>query len=176
MQAFTTELTEQTYPEILRSNLGVVVRASERSKRLLRMGQLVMWDGCVRMGSVQYSCSKGILVWFCYFRGNPEPMHVNLVPDILSPEFFGLCPRPAVPSYFKVLTLKKLGIDDLVHFDFLDPPAPETMMRLARIGNCGGRSSQTCGPDRGRTCWWIWGGMPTAQEGAGNVELLESPQ
>lgn len=28
-----------------------------------------------------------------------------------------------------VLTLKKLGIDDLVHFDFMDPPAPETMMR-----------------------------------------------
>jgi pre-mRNA-splicing factor ATP-dependent RNA helicase DHX15/PRP43 len=28
-----------------------------------------------------------------------------------------------------VLTLKKLGIDDLVHFDFLDPPAPETLMR-----------------------------------------------
>ncbi|OLL25801.1 putative pre-mRNA-splicing factor ATP-dependent RNA helicase prp43 [Neolecta irregularis DAH-3] len=28
-----------------------------------------------------------------------------------------------------VLELKKLGIDDLVHFDFLDPPAPETMMR-----------------------------------------------
>jgi len=28
-----------------------------------------------------------------------------------------------------VLTLLKLGIDDLVHFDFMDPPAPETMMR-----------------------------------------------
>ena len=28
-----------------------------------------------------------------------------------------------------VLDLKKLGIDDLVHFDFMDPPAPETMMR-----------------------------------------------
>ncbi|KAJ3395078.1 DEAH-box ATP-dependent RNA helicase prp43 [Lobulomyces angularis] len=28
-----------------------------------------------------------------------------------------------------VLQLKKLGIDDLVHFDFIDPPAPETMMR-----------------------------------------------
>lgn len=28
-----------------------------------------------------------------------------------------------------VLNLKKLGIDDLVHFDFIDPPAPETMMR-----------------------------------------------
>ena len=28
-----------------------------------------------------------------------------------------------------VLTLLKLGINDLVHFDFMDPPAPETMMR-----------------------------------------------
>lgn len=28
-----------------------------------------------------------------------------------------------------VLTLKKLGIDDLVHFDFMDAPAPETLMR-----------------------------------------------
>jgi len=28
-----------------------------------------------------------------------------------------------------VLTLKKLGIDDLVHFDYMDPPAPETLMR-----------------------------------------------
>ena len=28
-----------------------------------------------------------------------------------------------------VLTLLELGIEDLVHFDFMDPPAPETMMR-----------------------------------------------
>lgn len=28
-----------------------------------------------------------------------------------------------------VLNLKKLGIDDLVHFDWMDPPAPETLMR-----------------------------------------------
>jgi pre-mRNA-splicing factor ATP-dependent RNA helicase DHX15/PRP43 len=57
-KAFKGELTEQTYPEILRSNLGVVV-----------------------------------------------------------------------------LTLKKLGIDDLVHFDFLDPPAPETLMRALEMLN-----------------------------------------
>merc|ERR1719201_2687084 len=57
-KAFKTELTDQTYPEILRSNLGVVV-----------------------------------------------------------------------------LTLKKLGIDDLVHFDFLDPPAPETLMRALETLN-----------------------------------------
>ncbi|KAG8527754.1 DEAH-box ATP-dependent RNA helicase prp43 [Bacidia gigantensis] len=28
-----------------------------------------------------------------------------------------------------VLDLKKLGIDDLVHFDLMDPPAPETLIR-----------------------------------------------
>ena len=28
-----------------------------------------------------------------------------------------------------VLYLKKLGIHDIVHFDYMDPPAPETLMR-----------------------------------------------
>lgn len=28
-----------------------------------------------------------------------------------------------------VLDLKKLGINDIVHFDYMDPPAPETLMR-----------------------------------------------
>ncbi|BBG97217.1 RNA helicase family protein [Prunus dulcis] len=32
-----------------------------------------------------------------------------------------------------VLTLKKLGIDDLVHFDLMDPPAPETLMRALEV-------------------------------------------
>jgi pre-mRNA-splicing factor ATP-dependent RNA helicase DHX15/PRP43 len=34
-----------------------------------------------------------------------------------------------------VLHLKKLGIDDLVHFDFLDPPSPETLMRALELLN-----------------------------------------
>lgn len=34
-----------------------------------------------------------------------------------------------------VLTLKKLGIKDLVHFDFMDPPAPETLMRALELLN-----------------------------------------
>eukprot|EP00271_Cylindrocystis_brebissonii_P001537 TRINITY_DN1179_c0_g2_i1.p1 TRINITY_DN1179_c0_g2~~TRINITY_DN1179_c0_g2_i1.p1 ORF type:complete len:738 (-),score=153.97 TRINITY_DN1179_c0_g2_i1:392-2605(-) len=34
-----------------------------------------------------------------------------------------------------VLTLKKLGIEDLVHFDFMDPPAPETLMRALELLN-----------------------------------------
>jgi len=32
-----------------------------------------------------------------------------------------------------VLTLLKLGIQDLVHFDFMDPPAPETMVPILLI-------------------------------------------
>ena len=28
-----------------------------------------------------------------------------------------------------VLMLKRLGFDDVVHFDFLDPPSPEALMR-----------------------------------------------
>jgi HrpA-like RNA helicase len=57
-KAFSNELQEQTYPEILRSNLGSVV-----------------------------------------------------------------------------LTLKRLSIDDLVHFDFMDPPAPEALMRALELLN-----------------------------------------
>lgn len=34
-----------------------------------------------------------------------------------------------------VLQLKKLGIDDLVHFDFMDPPVPETLMRALELLN-----------------------------------------
>jgi len=34
-----------------------------------------------------------------------------------------------------VLQLKKLGIDDLVHFDFMDAPAPETLMRALEMLN-----------------------------------------
>jgi len=34
-----------------------------------------------------------------------------------------------------VLQLKRLGIDDLVHFDFMDPPAPETLMRALELLN-----------------------------------------
>ena len=34
-----------------------------------------------------------------------------------------------------VLQLKKLGVDDLVHFDFMDPPAPETLMRALELLN-----------------------------------------
>ena len=34
-----------------------------------------------------------------------------------------------------VLTLLELGIEDLVYFDFMDPPAPETMMRALELLN-----------------------------------------
>jgi pre-mRNA-splicing factor ATP-dependent RNA helicase DHX15/PRP43 len=42
-----------------------------------------------------------------------------------------------------IIELKKLGVQDLVHFDFIDPPSPESLMRgleelyfLGRISVC----------------------------------------
>ena len=32
-----------------------------------------------------------------------------------------------------VLTLKKLGIDDIVHFNFMDPPARESLMSAVEV-------------------------------------------
>lgn len=44
-----------------------------------------------------------------------------------------------------VLTLLKLGIADLVHFDFMDPPAPETMMRaLEQLNYLGALDDEGC--------------------------------
>jgi pre-mRNA-splicing factor ATP-dependent RNA helicase DHX15/PRP43 len=34
-----------------------------------------------------------------------------------------------------VVLLRPQGIDDLVHFDFMDPPAPETLMRALELLN-----------------------------------------
>ena len=34
-----------------------------------------------------------------------------------------------------MLQLKKLGVDDIVHFDFMDPPAPETLLRALETLN-----------------------------------------
>ena len=30
------------------------------------------------------------------------------------------------------LMLKSIGIDDLLHFDFMDPPPPETLIKVRR--------------------------------------------
>ena len=56
------------------------------------------------------------------FRLYPEHEFKKLIPQTY-PEIL----RTDLASVF--LHLKKLGIDDLVHFDFMDPPAPETLMR-----------------------------------------------
>lgn len=77
--AFKNEMQDNTYPEILRSNLG-------RTSLIYFAIPLLIYD---------------------FFRG------LGTV----------------------VLQLKKLGIDDLVHFDFMDPPAPETLMRALELLN-----------------------------------------
>lgn len=57
-------------------------------------------------------------------RAYKNEMQNNTYPEIL---------RSNLSSV--VLQLKKLGIDDLVHFDFMDPPAPETLMRALELLN-----------------------------------------
>ena len=51
----------------------------------------------------------------------------------------GICiMSAAIPNAlrsFLLSSLSQLGIDDLVHFDFLDPPAPETLMRALELLN-----------------------------------------
>lgn len=73
-------MQENTYPEILRSNLGSVVLQLKK------------------LGSLKIKC-----------------------------------------GFNKYLFLKNIfllsGIDDLVHFDFMDPPAPETLMRALELLN-----------------------------------------
>jgi len=53
-----------------------------------------------------------------------EDLHETSFPEILRSKLSNV-----------VLTLKKLGIDDLVHFDFMDPPAAETLMRALELLN-----------------------------------------
>lgn len=43
-----------------------------------------------------------------------------------------------------VLNLKKLNINDIVHFDYMDPPAPETLMRALEELNYLGALSDDC--------------------------------
>jgi len=57
-------------------------------------------------------------------RSFHEDLQETTYPEILRSKMSGV-----------VLTLKKLGIDDLVHFDFMDPPAPETLMRALELLN-----------------------------------------
>ncbi|RAL42057.1 hypothetical protein DM860_011840 [Cuscuta australis] len=65
----------------------------------------------------------------CYRLYTEKCFHNVLQPQT-SPEIF----RSNLST--TVLTLKKLGIDNLVRFDFLDPPAPETLMRAMEVLNC----------------------------------------
>ena len=43
-----------------------------------------------------------------------------------------------------VLQMLKLGVTDLVHFDFMDPPAPETLMRALELLNYLGAIDDEC--------------------------------
>ena len=45
--------------------------------------------------------------------------------------------------------LKSIGIDDLLHFDFMDPPPPETLIKASTTGGPGpGARSVECNGGR----------------------------
>jgi hypothetical protein len=73
----------------------------------------------------------GALAVFFAQRGSPP--HHCVTQAITLPH---LSPFRARSQETVVLTLLKLGIQDLVHFDFMDPPAPETMMRYCAVLCC----------------------------------------
>jgi pre-mRNA-splicing factor ATP-dependent RNA helicase DHX15/PRP43 len=87
--------------------------------------ELVVLDVLVQANAFVYipvnKTTSSCLLNFIFFfleKSYESEMHENTYPEIL---------RSNLASV--VLQLKKLGIDDLVHFDFMDPPAPETLMR-----------------------------------------------
>lgn len=55
-----------------------------------------------------------------------------------------------------VLNMKRLGIDDLVHFDFMDPPAPETLMRALELLNYLGALDDEGNLTEVRYCPWCY--------------------
>ena len=58
----------------------------------------------------------------CYRLYTEESFNTELI-DETYPEIL----RSSLANL--IIQLKKLNINDLVHFDFLDPPSPETLMR-----------------------------------------------
>ncbi|XP_020086379.1 probable pre-mRNA-splicing factor ATP-dependent RNA helicase DEAH3 isoform X4 [Ananas comosus] len=73
----------------------------------------------------------------CFRLYTEKSFHTDLVPQTY-PEIL----RSNLAN--TILTLKKLGIDDLVHFDFMDPPAPETLMRALEVLNYLGALDDEC--------------------------------
>lgn len=72
-----------------------------------------------------------------------------------------------------VLTLKKLGVDDLVHFDFMDPPAPETLMRaLETLNYLGALDDEGDMTDFGR----LMSDMPVDPQLAKTIVNASSPE
>lgn len=62
----------------------------------------------------------------CFRLYTPETFEKEL-PESTYPEII----RSNLSSV--VITLKKLGVEDLVHFDFMEPPSPESMMRALEM-------------------------------------------
>ena len=124
--AFQKEMQADTYPEILRSNLGSVVLQLKK----LGVDDLVRSETCNCSPACLPDCRprprrKANLVLFESFgeRG-------GLAQDCTA---FSICclilPSPLFFLLFPLPCTNHLPCTNQVHFDFMDPPAPETLMR-----------------------------------------------
>lgn len=103
-ESYSKDLQEQTYPEILRSNLGNVV---------LQLKKLGI-DDLVRSHLTPFPLSS------CVFLDEKYSFSLSLSPIVGKFVKCALCTSGCVAQ---------------VHFDFMDPPAPETMMRALELLN-----------------------------------------
>ncbi|CAB1118542.1 unnamed protein product [Ectocarpus sp. CCAP 1310/34] len=147
-QSFKEELLEQTYPEILRSKMSNTVAEATFTDglgdpvhllRVHRITEAVREHGFGNLLDAIAAAPPAL--------GNPELPGADGAaspPDAAAAAADTMafpCTMGALLSEMlaifdsSVLTLLKLGVEDLVHFDFMDPPAPETLMRALELLN-----------------------------------------
>ncbi len=98
-------------------------------------GYFIRW-GCTRKGNVHTSIQRSKILGYA-----PHGVYLSL--------WWFQIQRTNLGNV--VLLLKSLGIDDLMHFDFMDPPPPETLIlaleqlyALGALNHMGELTTVTC--------------------------------
>ncbi len=92
------------------------------------------WGGCVGAGHTVATPVTGSMphASLCPSAAHQEGLPSPPPPHLIAPPSLHTQPPP------QVLLLKSLGINDLINFDFMDPPPTETMFRCVCVCVWGG--------------------------------------